>query len=221
MVLARGERRVRPALDEAVSPRARHLARHRLAALVRGRRVQLRRELPRPPPRRRPRRQGRAGVGERRRRDADPDLCGAGAGDGARGPRAPPPRRGRRRPRGHLPAHVPGSGDRHPGRGAPRRDLHAVLLRLRRPGRGLATARLRGEGPDHGRQLPAPRPRRADEADGGRGRGRVAVRAPRGGRSPPGRRRAVDRRAATCGGTTWRREEPRRRRRRRRRPTRR
>ena len=35
--------------------------------------------------------------------------------------------------------------------GAHRRDLHAVLLRLRRPGRGLSTARLRGEGPHHRR----------------------------------------------------------------------
>src|SRR6266436_2856766 len=50
-------------------------------------------------------------------------------------------------------------------RRAHRRDLHAVLLRLRRPGGRLAAARQRGEGAHHRRRVPSPRPGRADEGD--------------------------------------------------------
>ena len=109
------------------------------------------------------------------------------------------------RHRRHLPADVPGGGDRHPRGVAHRRGLHAVLLRLRRPGGGLAPGRLRRASvlitadafARRGQRDPAqaaPRTRRWPP--------RPTVRARD--RAPPDRRATCrGRPGATSGGTSW------------------
>ncbi len=91
-----------------------------------------------------------------------------------------------------LPAHVRRGGDRHARGGAHRRGVHAVLLRLRRAGGGLAARRLRRAPAHHRGRLRAPRPGDPAQAHRGRGGERLAHRGARDRVPPRRRRRAVE-----------------------------
>ena len=117
------------------------------------------------------------------------------------GQRAEDPRRRRRGSGRHLPADVAGGGDRHAGGGEDRRDLHPVLLRLRRRRRRLAPVGLRGQAPDHRRRLLPPRPGREDEGSRRRGGGSVPVGASTCWSTGASVARSRGRRGATAGGT--------------------
>jgi len=143
--------------------------------LVRGRSDESRRQLRGSPRRQRARRPAGAHLGRGRRPHAPPDLPRAGSrGESAR-ERAQTARHRRRRPRRRVPADVARGGDRDIGDRSNRRDLHAVLLGLRRSGRGLTAPGLRGEDARHRRRLLPPRSDREDEGNRRRGRGGVPV----------------------------------------------
>ena len=188
MVLARRRRGSRHPLHASIQPCARRDARPGVAALVSRRPAELRRQLPRSPPRRRARRQACHHLGGRRWHQPHADLRGADGG--GQPPRQRPEGAGDPcgRSRRHLPADVARGRHRHPRRRAHWRDLHAVLLGLRRPGRRLTPSRFGGQGADHGRRLLSPGPGCEDEGDRRRGRGILAQRRARH-RLPPARPR--------------------------------
>ena len=176
------------AWTHAVPEGGRHLARHPVAALVRGRAHE-----PDGPVRGRARgrgarRQARGDLGGRGRRRAHADLRGAGARGRPLGQCAHAPRGRGWRHRRHLPADVPGGGRRGARGDAHRRGLRAVLLGLWRPGGGRASHRVRRQGADHRRRLRPPRQRDPDEAHRRRGGGRISL-GPARDRAPADRRR--------------------------------
>src|SRR6185437_4651418 len=123
--------------------------------LVRGRRTQRQRELPRPPAGQ-ARRQGGDHLRRRRPEQFTPDhLPRAACGSVQVRQHAEEPRRGQGRPRGDLPADDPGGGGGHAGLRPARRDPLGGVRRLLARFAGRAHRRLAGQAGDHRRRGPA------------------------------------------------------------------